>query len=78
MSFNNCAKRVVDTAHESSNLLVSSDPLLRSNCAKKLEFYVGRDRKVHVPSASLLVVSLEKTLSGILPSWRGRQMAGNS
>ena len=28
--------------------------------------------------ASLLVVPLEKALSGILPSWCGRQMAGNS
>ena len=28
--------------------------------------------------ASLLVVSLGKALSGILPSWCGRQIAGNS
>ena len=28
--------------------------------------------------ASLLVVPLGKALNGILPSWCGRQMAGNS
>ena len=28
--------------------------------------------------ASLVVVALKRALSGILPSWRGRQMAGNS
>ena len=28
--------------------------------------------------ASLLVVSMGKTLSGISPSWYGRQVAGNS
>ena len=33
---------------------------------------------VEYKPASLLVVPLEKALSGISPSWCGRQMAGNS
>ena len=37
----------------------------------------SRDSVENKP-ASLLVVSLEKALSGIPPSWCGKQMAGNS
>ena len=45
--------------------------------ASLLDAQHERDSVENKP-ASLLVVPLGKTLSGIPPSWCGRQMAGNS